>query len=1123
MTSVVPIGITPAVAEDPAAQAQALARLLLERARRRGSDALERPLDFRSAEAGARTLQSNAQAWRVLVAALAEADRGTLETLAGLIANELGVRSPLAHAVRTAREPKREPQATEPRAGDGADRYRAPKAPVSRESDRRPLPPTPQLDSSRLAANLTQSPTRLARTVETLAAASGWMQRLASDALRRGDAVTGARLREAGSRVARAVALARQAPAATREIADAVAAALSELAGVAAHVTPGDREAFQRDLAGLRDVAAQSPVSSELQERSTRAFMALREQMSLVMNSMLAEHAEFWNPGEVASDRWLRSDTLHAGLRWMTASWTVHRDLRAGRLTPADFGKRSWDEVQGGDLHQLAMQRIDRGELDFAAETRAMLAATGPLRVQDPQRGVIDLSPDTIDWGSRSIDMVLDSRRGARMLANTTVGRAMVDASSAAFAAGDDAGADAARLRGRMRTTEALYRGSPADSGRRLQPDASQATLVLAQTAGVLPYRLEPVAADDAARRALEERQRKGEIAGVMPARGADGQMRLVAVVPLTPREVARAARRLLDGGELAHLDEATRRMLESMTGPANDPGAALATRVDEQAESREIRRIVGAATQMGMLSVVSLGVGSTVGAALSVAQAGRFWTAVGPLVAQSSSFTAMNQAASGRFSVWDYPIDLAMLGLLYPAARLARSFQGTTAGERVISQFAAAGITTTSAAFAGTAIATLEHVSRHGDFPRAREIRDMFLTNLGTALLLHTVNTGAQRLQPGLHLSPVRAELETLRGRAGAEQTRLEATTREILRLDAEMARLRERGATDSDPRLVALAGRTLEAMDRYNGQAAGVTRVVDDFLAFADRHAPADAAQMRATLGRGRAGPEDEVPMARRIGIDSATPEGGQLIGNIIGWRPRRAEFLRDSNEVLDRTPGLEVSINRAYLFHGSNSASLLMLTPFGAGTGGLYATGRLPYVPFTGEMRVGAMVIPGVGTGINITKLSTVPLRNIDVANDYSRNDGFVRWTPEIGRANLARYGQERGAGEDYFRALMQRERARLEQWERLNDTERQLVAEGFPIVYGMRPPADKVHRADGTDIGEVGVVGGVPFAQITAMMVPRERIAFVRELLRARGITHVRVSALEDLPARRPISR
>ncbi len=84
--------------------------------------------------------------------------------------------------------------------------------------------------------------------------------------------------------------------------------------------------------------------------------------------------------------------------------------------------------------------------------------------------------------------------------------------------------------------------------------------------------------------------------------------------------------------------------------------------------------------------------------------------------------------------------------------------------------------------------------------------------------------------------------------------------------------------------------------------------------------------------------------------------------------------------------------------------------------------------------------------------------------------------------------------------------------------MNEEERKLLTEPFPVLFGIRPNRIQVTRRVGSSIrGEVGMMDGVQPDEIKVLYVPTEKIPYVKDLLKRSEHQKVHVESLEVLKA------
>jgi len=259
----------------------------------------------------------------------------------------------------------------------------------------------------------------------------------------------------------------------------------------------------------------------------------------------------------------------------------------------------------------------------------------------------------------------------------------------------------------------------------------------------------------------------------------------------------------------------------------------------------------------------------------------------------------------------------------------------------------------------------------------------------------------------------------------------------------------------------------------------------------------------------------------------------------------------------------------LHEAQLFHGSSSASLIAFTSYNEREGALLPLGLLEKskkIPFSGEIVDGR-------TGVNATCLSTTWIGGLEGALRYTSSKG---WNPEIGKqrienadtiliedcneiqeidyldnklkeelrnelvnaiatGNFDSYKEVSNridnillelnsnpyAGTNAKRAVNSREInfRRMVEWERLNDTERELVSKPFPILYGIKSTRRDSHGAvDSPIFGEISLRGGAQRGEIKVVFVPPSKVDFVRTLFAINGHSNIDIEVLPEKQAR-----
>lgn len=231
-----------------------------------------------------------------------------------------------------------------------------------------------------------------------------------------------------------------------------------------------------------------------------------------------------------------------------------------------------------------------------------------------------------------------------------------------------------------------------------------------------------------------------------------------------------------------------------------------------------------------------------------------------------------------------------------------------------------------------------------------------------------------------------------------------------------------------------------------------------------------------------------DDRREMEKRLGITESS--------NPI-FRVGHEKFLLEAAWAYMRHPHLASTGRGAFLFHGSNSASLLTFTEYGGKSGHLTPTGVLESrgkVPFSGEIVFGRK-------SANAEHISAASIEGIANAVRYTRGKG---WTPSQGRKDIAEAAKlsKKGTPDSLIGQattnVQEVARKRLDQWSSLTPEEQALVIEGFPVLYGVRTTRTLTPVI--SDISsEVGIKGGVLPNEITVIYVPKDKMDLVRRIL------------------------
>ena len=92
----------------------------------------------------------------------------------------------------------------------------------------------------------------------------------------------------------------------------------------------------------------------------------------------------------------------------------------------------------------------------------------------------------------------------------------------------------------------------------------------------------------------------------------------------------------------------------------------------------------------------------------------------------------------------------------------------------------------------------------------------------------------------------------------------------------------------------------------------------------------------------------------------------------------------------------------------------------------------------------------------------------------------------------------------------------------QWRNLSESDRKLVEEDFPVLYGFKPNAEREISTHKLDLGaqgagiEVALKGGADFNEISVIFVPSDKVQTVKNMLEANGLSgHINVSPIEPI--------
>ncbi|HLE12250.1 MAG: hypothetical protein A2504_13955 [Bdellovibrionales bacterium RIFOXYD12_FULL_39_22] len=273
-----------------------------------------------------------------------------------------------------------------------------------------------------------------------------------------------------------------------------------------------------------------------------------------------------------------------------------------------------------------------------------------------------------------------------------------------------------------------------------------------------------------------------------------------------------------------------------------------------------------------------------------------------------------------------------------------------------------------------------------------------------------------------------------------------------------------------------------------------------------------------------------EDEASLRLRLHddflINNVSYDGKSVDYSAEQTWERTKDIIRRHNYLLEEANG-------GIVFHGASSSSLLGLTGSKYFPQGLVPAGKIiqsKSVMFGGEQLQGL-------SGINKYSLSVATLDQVDYAVEYAVSS---KWNPEaelehIEKLKDAMAGDWDKRRSDYNiakKAIANGEK-RLALWEKLNAEEKELVEEGFPVFFAIRPADMRLPEEYDFESGdllskfpklsyfynrqlehaEYFLQKGASPQEITAVFVPADKVALVKDLLQ--GQPHIKVCKIEPI--------
>lgn len=624
--------------------------------------------------------------------------------------------------------------------------------------------------------------------------------------------------------------------------------AATQLVSLTQSLTGGNNEPTRLARAGL---ALQSrllnatagglgvPTPAVLQ-RGDALLASYAEQSQALLDSQTASgFVEFADDAPGTDLRLRPNDAAKALLRLNTALWSVNRDLRAGTLTPRDFGKGDWNQVDGKALSALATKRLENGTLDLAAESAGLLHdptwGKHPVYFTDTKTGQrAPLSADNAGnfWKESILSAVVPDQAAQRVNGFDFAQQMMGNAVTVADADPRD--------RHLTATTAQITMAHSLFKGGQLAPNATTALATCAKVAGISLVDL-AAAPSGSTRESLQAQKHAGAILDF-----AEKDGHLFVAREKHPRQVASEVFGKLNTRPLADLDLGTRAKLEEMMGPRKNPGATLEQRTQDESSQRKWRQLSGEVAKTALIGVASMGVGAFAESVAYGADAGLGAVTSARVVAQSAAYTVASHAGD-LLHATDFLKDLGMMGVLRVGGQFAGLAQKLVPGSSATAGLArqalgqATAIGTSSALVTG--FSALEQTAKGGSW--AQKFKDDFGHNLLVTTTLHGINLGLARLAPALaENAPARADFEALRAKVEQANQGVQKT------LDAS-ADLMARANPAPKAEREALAGQQEALMRQLDGQRAEVDALRTSLLAFAQKRFPEQAADVVAAFG--------------------------------------------------------------------------------------------------------------------------------------------------------------------------------------------------------------------------------------------------------------------------------
>ncbi|MBF0362956.1 MAG: hypothetical protein HQK49_18195 [Oligoflexia bacterium] len=244
-------------------------------------------------------------------------------------------------------------------------------------------------------------------------------------------------------------------------------------------------------------------------------------------------------------------------------------------------------------------------------------------------------------------------------------------------------------------------------------------------------------------------------------------------------------------------------------------------------------------------------------------------------------------------------------------------------------------------------------------------------------------------------------------------------------------------------------------------------------------------------------------------------------------------RLTNLMENLDNEDKLKQKKYNLHNSDLAHGTTSAILLIFTKFGNKSGTLYPTGTLyeqGKIPFSGELGDGITGIfkkekcenqdsgkpldekkikendfkdiiefSSKEKGVNLKYISTVNLRR--------KMDSSEALDDAIGYAQAKKFAWDPNKKGDDSKI----QKMRLDNWKKLEDSEKEIILKPFPVVVGIKLREDhKKKKAEGSSIdGEILVENAVYPDEIEVLLVPTDKVQFVKKIIESAGFKNIKV--------------